>query len=159
MQSLIIAVAATCVLLAGLLIYRSAMLVGRRLRRKTPPSGLPTSRAMSKDEMSTILSEHLAKFRTWSYAQLAERVERDRQAHECLEHVEGIADDGTQYYVEFQAYWDDKPHGAIRVCGDLSAQPQRPLLGFIPIYMPDVTDSFIMGSDGRFVDEHETPVA
>ena len=52
---------------------------------------------MSKDDLRKILSEHLAKFRTWSYAQLTERVERDRQAHDCLEHVEGIAPDGTQY--------------------------------------------------------------
>ena len=55
--------------------------------------------------------------------------------------------------------WDDKPHGAVRVCGDLSAGRQRPLLGFIPVYTPDVTDSFIMNPDGRFIDEHETPAA
>lgn len=109
--------------------------------------------------MHTVLSEHLARFRTWSYAQLAGRVERDSQAHECLEHIEGVASDGTQYQVEFQALWDDKPHGDVRVVGDLSAEPQRPLLGFIPVYTPDVTDSFIMSPDGRFVDEHETPVA
>mgnify|MGYP006954591532 CR=1 FL=1 len=48
---------------------------------------------MSKEEMHKILSEHLATFRAWSYAQLVERVERDRQAHDCLEHVEGIAPD------------------------------------------------------------------
>ena len=47
--------------------------------------------------MHKILSEHLAKFRTWSYAQLAERVERDRKAHDCLEHIEGTAPDGTRY--------------------------------------------------------------
>jgi hypothetical protein len=61
--------------------------------------------------------------------------------------------------MEFQAVWDGKPHGDVRVCGDLSAEPQRQLLGFIPIYIADVTDSFIMSPDGRFVDEHETPVA
>ena len=114
---------------------------------------------MSKDEMHKILSEHLAKFRTWSYAQLAERVERDRKAHDCLEHIEGTAPDGTRYQMEFQVLWDDKPHGAVRVCGDLSAGRQRPLLGFIPVYTPDVTDSFIMNPDGRFIDEHETPAA
>jgi hypothetical protein len=110
---------------------------------------------MIKDEMRKILSQHLTKFRSWSYPQLAERVERD----DCLEHIEDTAPDGTKYQMEFQALWDDKPHGAVRVCGDLSAEPQRPLLGFIPVYTPDVTDSFIMSPDGRFVGEHETPVA
>ena len=114
---------------------------------------------MSKDEMRKILSEHLAKFRAWSYAHLAERVERDRQAHDCLEHIEGVAPDGTQYQIEFNALWDDKRDGDVRVCGDFSAEPQRPLLGFIPVYTPDVTDSFIMNPDGRFVGEYETPVA
>jgi hypothetical protein len=114
---------------------------------------------MSKDEMRKILSEHLTRFRTWSYAQLAERVERDRQAHDCLEHIESTATDGTDYQIEFNAFWDDKPHRDIRVSGSFWAEPQRPLLGFIPIYTADVTDSFIMSPDGRFVDEHETPVA
>jgi hypothetical protein len=31
------------------------------------------------------------------------------------------------------------------------------LLGFIPIYIPDVHDGFIMGPDGRFIGEDETP--
>ena len=108
--------------------------------------------------MREILSEHLAKFRSWSYTQLADRIDRDRKAHDCLEHIEGTAPDGTQYQVEFQAFWDDKPQGAVRVCGNFSVEPQRPLLPFIPVYMPDVTDSFIMSPDERFVDEHETPV-
>lgn len=104
---------------------------------------MTTSHTMSKDEMRAILSEHLAKFRAWSYAQLAERVERD-----CLQHIEGTASDGTRYQMEFQAFWDDKPQGDVRICGDLSAEPQRLLLGFLPIYTPDVTDSFIMSPDG-----------
>jgi len=113
---------------------------------------------MSKDEMRKILSEHLAKFRTWSYAQLAERVVRDRKEHDCLEHIEGTAPDGTEYQMEFQALWNDKPGGEVIVFADFSASPQRPLWGFIPIYTPDVTASFIMNPDGRFVGEHETPV-
>jgi hypothetical protein len=114
---------------------------------------------MSKDEMRKILSEHLATFRTWSYAQLAERVVRDRKEHDCLAHVDGTAPDGTEYQMEFQALWNDKPRGEIIVFGDLSAEPQRPLLGFIPIYTPDVTDSFIMSPDGQIVAEHGTRMA
>ena len=114
---------------------------------------------MTKDEMRAVMSEHLAKFRACSYAQLAERVERDRREHNCLEHIEGTASDGTKYQMEFQVFWDDKPLGDIRVCGDLSAEPQRPLLGFIPVFMPDVTDSFIMSPDRRFVGDDESHVA
>lgn len=108
---------------------------------------------MSNDEKRTVLSAYLAKFRAWSYEELAERVERDRREHDCLEHSEGTASDGTKYQMEFQAFWDDAPYGNIRVCGDLSAEPQRPLLGFIPVYLSDVTDSFIMRPDGSLVGE------
>jgi hypothetical protein len=114
---------------------------------------------MSKDEMHAILSEHLVRFRAWSYAQLAERVERDRKAGGCLDHIEGTAADGTQFQIESNAFWDDKPHGDVRVSASFSADPQKPLLGFIPIYRADMTESFIMRPDGQFVDEGETPVA
>ena len=111
---------------------------------------------MTKEQMSEVLSVHLARIRSWSYFSLAERVESDRRNHDCLEHVEGVSSDGTPYQMEFNAFWDDKPHGDIRVCGDLSAEPQRRLLGFFPIYMPHVTDSFIMSPDGSFVGESDT---
>src|SRR5687767_8995080 len=111
---------------------------------------------MHKDEMRTILAGHLAKYRTWGYAKLAEHTERTRHAHDCLEQIEGAASDATSYQVEINVFWDDKPQGDIRVCGDLSADPQRPLLGFIPVYVPDVTDSFIMRPNGQFVGEAES---
>ncbi|MBA4150861.1 MAG: hypothetical protein H0X66_22345 [Verrucomicrobia bacterium] len=114
---------------------------------------------MTKDEMQSTLSQHLAKFRTWTYAQLAERVVRDRREHDCLDHLEGTVPEGTTYQIEINAFWDDKPHGDIRVCGDLSADPQKRLLGFLPIYTPDVTDSFIMSPDGTFVGEDERDIA
>jgi hypothetical protein len=110
---------------------------------------------MNKDEMHEILAMHLATFRSWTYASLAERVEIDNCNGDCLEHIEGIGSDATEYQLEFNAFWDDKPHGDIRVCGSLSAEPQRRLLGFLPIYTPDLTDSFIMSPDGSFVDEDE----
>lgn len=108
---------------------------------------------MTKDDMRKILAEHLAKYRTWSYSQLAERVDSDRRLHDCLEHIESTASDGTMYQIEFQAFWDDKPQGDVRVIGNLSSEPQKPLWRFIPIYISDVADSFIMRPDGRFVDE------
>lgn len=107
--------------------------------------------------MRKILTERLAKFRNWSYSQLAQRVARDHRMHNCLEHVEEIASDGTRFQIEFNAFWDDKPHGDVRVIGSFSAEPQQQLLGFIPIYTPNVTNSFIMRPDGRFVEEQESP--
>ena len=59
---------------------------------------------MSKDEMREILSRQLAKFRGWTYAQLAERVEQDRRTRECLDSSDGVAADGTAYFIEFNAY-------------------------------------------------------
>ena len=61
--------------------------------------------------------------------------------------------DGTPYQLKFNAYWDDKRHGNIRVCGSLSAKPRRRLLWFLPIHIPHVTESFIMRPDGSFVGE------
>jgi hypothetical protein len=110
---------------------------------------------MTKDEMLEILGVRLASYRTWAYAALAERVESDNRNGDCLDHFEGVGSDGTEYQLEFNAFWDDKPHGDIRVCGSLSAEPQKRLLGFLPIYTPDLTDSFIMSPDGSFVDEDE----
>ena len=114
---------------------------------------------MSQDEKTAMLAEHLAKFRAWSYTQLAERVERDRREHDCLEHVEASASDGTQVQMEFNVCWDDRPGGDVRVFGDLCASPQKPLLGFIPIFTPDVTDSFIMRPDWTFVEEPDAKAA
>ena len=110
---------------------------------------------MTKDEMHEILAMCLASYRMWSYAALAERVESDNRNRDCLDHFEGVASDGTVNQLEFNSFWDDKPHGDIRVCGSLSAEPQKRLLGFLPIYTPDFTDSFIMSPDGSFVDEDD----
>ncbi len=107
----------------------------------------------NKDEMVAILSGHLSKFRTWSYAQLVERVERDRREHECLESIEGTTSDGTAYSIELSAFWDDQPGGGVRVCAHLSAEPQKPLWSFLPINTPDASDGFLMSPNGRFVGE------
>ncbi|MEX2286123.1 MAG: hypothetical protein WD648_03475 [Planctomycetaceae bacterium] len=100
---------------------------------------------MKLDEKRSILSKHLSKFRAWSYDQLVERIDRDRREHDCLESVEGVASDGTEYQMEFNVFWDDKRGGDVRVLGDLTAEPQT--------YTSDVTDDFIMSPDGRFVGE------
>jgi hypothetical protein len=109
---------------------------------------------MTKEEMRSILSEQLAKYRAWSYDELAARIVAGHMAHD-----EGIATDGTSFQLEFDVFWDDKPHGDVRVCGDLSAEPRKRFLGVLLIYVPDVTDSFIKAPNGRFVGESGMPIA
>lgn len=111
---------------------------------------------MKKETMAAILAEHLAHYRTWSYRRLAEEIDRTRREHGCLGTAEGTAPDGTKYFIEVNVFWDDQPGGDIRVIGALSAMPQRRLLGFLPICIPDATDTFIMNPDGGFVGEEET---
>ena len=108
-------------------------------------------KAVSKDEMREILSEHLKRFRTWTYASLVERVDRGPlwKTHDCLELVEGVSGDGTEFQIQFDVDWRDKPGGDVGVNGSLSSVPQRPLFGFIPIYTADVTDGFFMAPDGQ----------
>lgn len=61
--------------------------------------------AMNKDEMHKILSEHLAKYREWSYTQLAERVERDRQGQ--IAWITSRASPPTAHSIT----WSFKPFG------------------------------------------------
>ncbi|MCM2374489.1 hypothetical protein [Aporhodopirellula aestuarii] len=106
---------------------------------------------MPPDAKRSLLAEHLAEFRSWSYDTLVAEIDRSRKTHDCLRHTEGVFDDGTEYQMEFNVFWDDKRGGDVRVCGDISTEPQRRLLWVLPIYIPDATDSFIMAQDGSFV--------
>src|SRR5579871_4922145 len=98
---------------------------------------------MTKAEKIAVLAEYLVSFRAWTYSDLAARVGRGH-----LETTQRRAPDGTEFSLTVDVFWDDKPHGDIRVIGDLSRD--MPLWGFIPLYFPDVCDSFIMSPDGRF---------
>ncbi len=108
---------------------------------------------MNTEQKRRLLAQHLARFRTWTYDALVHEIERTEREHDSLHHAEGVFEDGTEYQMEFNVFWDDRPGGDVRVCGDLCAEPQRRLLGFLPVYTPDVTDSFIMAPDGTFVGE------
>ncbi len=107
---------------------------------------------MDIDDKRLQLAKHMEEFRCWTYDSLATQIDRTRRDNECLRYLQGVFDDGTEYQIEFNVFWDDQRDGDLRVCGDLTCSPQRGLLGFLPIFVPDVTDSFIMRRDGTFVD-------
>lgn len=119
--------------------------------RPAEPRRSPTE--MDADDKQLLLAEYLAQFRAWTYDALAAAIDHTRKEHGCLHHIEGVFDDGTEYQMEFNVFWDDRRGGNVRVCGDITAEPQRPLLGFLPVYTSDATDSFIMAPDGTFVGE------
>lgn len=103
---------------------------------------------MTNAEMDGVLSELLAKYCRWSYDRLATKVKQG-----SCDHYDDVAPDGTEYQVEVQFFWDDKPGGNVRVMADLCAEPQRRLLWILPIYIPHGISCFIMSPDGHLVCE------
>lgn len=81
---------------------------------------------------------------------LAARIESPR---DCLDVIEGTAPDGTPYTIETSILWDDRTKRHIRVMADLSTGTRGCLLGFIPLFQPDVADDFILKPDGTFLGE------
>ncbi len=96
---------------------------------------------MDKKEAHSILTQHLGRFRTRSYAELASWV---RDAH--TEIIQAGGESATHYEVEIQFFWDDKPDGNVRVLGSIS--DGRGIRALVPL-----TDSFILSPEGRFVGE------
>jgi hypothetical protein len=96
---------------------------------------------MDKKEANSILAEHLARYRTRSYAELAAWVRDGR-----VDAPEAVGQSGTNYQIEIQFFWDDQPDGDVRVVGSVS--DGRGIRAFVPL-----TDSFILGPEGRFVGE------
>jgi hypothetical protein len=94
---------------------------------------------MDKKEAYSILAEHLARYRTRSYAELAAWVREGR-----IDTPEVVGQSGQQYQIEVQFFWDDKPGDDVRVVGSVS--DGRGIRAFLPL-----TDSFILSPEGRFV--------
>ena len=106
---------------------------------------------MNDDDKRRVLANHLAQFRAWTYDALAAAIDQTRRQHDCLRHVEGVFHDGTVFRIEVNVFWDDKAGGDIRVCGDITTEPQRPVIGLLPVYTCDAADSFIMARSGTIV--------
>ena len=95
---------------------------------------------MDKKEARSILAEHLTRYRSRSYAELAAWVREGR-----VDTPQAVAPSGTRYQIEVQFFWDDKPHGDVRVCASIDD-------GGIRAFLP-LTDSFILSPEGKFVGE------
>ena len=93
---------------------------------------------MNKEEARTILGKLLSAYREKSYKDLQYLLETQDTS-------EVTAESGAKYQVEFQAVWDDKKDGNIRVMGAIDDGGLR---AFAPL-----TDDFIMAPKGDFVGE------
>ena len=63
---------------------------------------------MDREEALSLLHAKLDEYRKLSYDQLAARIGDE-------EFPEEVGASGTQYQIEIQIVWDDKPNGAVRV--------------------------------------------
>lgn len=93
---------------------------------------------MDRDEARAILKEHVARYRAKSYADLLHLLE-DQDVFEAP----GAS--GTRYQLEFQAAWDGRKGGNLRVIGAIDG-------GGIRACLP-LCDGFILAPDGTFVGE------
>ncbi len=106
---------------------------------------------MTLTEKQQLLATHLATFRTWPYETLAKEILRTANEHDCLSHVEGTWDDGTEWQIEVNVFWDDPMSKTVRVCADITTFGPNP-----GDYIPTTSypaDDFIMAPDGTFVGE------
>ncbi len=93
---------------------------------------------MDKTEAREILANKLGAYRKRSYEELLYLL--DTQDTEEIK-----VSSGAVYQLEFQAMWDDKEGGNLRVTGAIDDGGFR---SFVPL-----TDDFIMAPDGSFVGE------
>lgn len=93
---------------------------------------------MDKHEAGVILDAHLESIRSLPYSDLILLIEKNASQNSVL-----IGPSGTKYYVEVQAFWDDRPGGNVRILGSIDD-------GGIRAFAP-LTRDFIKCSDGSFV--------
>lgn len=93
---------------------------------------------MNKTEALHVLLEQLRLWRKRSWSDLRNEIGRSQR-------FEVTAESGTWYQGKIQAFWDDKPDGAIRVIASVDDGGWR---AFVPL-----TADFILAPDGTFVGE------
>ena len=93
---------------------------------------------MDTEEAKSILSKLLGEYRAKSYGELVRLLKAQDTS-------EVDSESGERYQVEFQAVWDDKEGGNLRVVGSIDDGRKR---AFMPL-----TDDFIIDPNGEFVGE------
>ena len=95
---------------------------------------------MDIGEANIVLDQHLRELRAHSYSELKRLVER-----RIIQAPEIRGSSGTTYYLEVQAFWDDRPQGNVRIVvsiDDGRRSALRPL-----------TRGFIKAPDESFIGE------
>ena len=87
-----------------------------------------TGLAEARAELSRVVSEH----QSGGYNSWVTRVG-------CMKHLEVVSEAGTLYQAEVQAFWDDKPGGAVRVTFSLDG-------GCVSAIVP-LTESILVEAD------------
>jgi len=96
---------------------------------------------MNKEEAKQILEVEIESFRVKSYAELVKMIDAE------LFTQERTGSSGKWYQISIQAFWDDKPHGNLRVIGSIDDGGLR---AFIPL-----NEGFIKSRSNTFVGETE----
>jgi hypothetical protein len=104
-------------------------------------------------EIRELRTERLNEYRSRGYSYLADAIRSAEGSGAALELLDVTSDEGGEFQIDVQAFWDDKPDRDIRVIAEALPIPLKPLFGFIPIYLGGPCDDFIMRPDGTFVDE------
>lgn len=94
---------------------------------------------MKITEAKRLIAEELETYKSKEYQELA------RMIHSVPITYELKSDDGANYQVEIQAFWDDEPNGNIRISCSIDDSGWRSL--------SPVTDDFIKSPQNRFIDE------
>ena len=95
---------------------------------------------MDKREAKALLAAQLAQYRSRSYTDL-QRLLTTRDTPNAR------GESGIVYQLVFDAFWDDKRRGHLRVMGSIDD-------GGIRAFFP-LCDSFIMAPDGTFIGEDD----
>ena len=93
---------------------------------------------MNKEEAKSVLAKFLGEYRAKTYDELLYLLETPDTS-------EVTAESGTNYQLEFQAVWDDKEDGNLRVMGSIDDGGGR---AFVPF-----ADDFIIAPNGEFIGE------
>ena len=93
---------------------------------------------MNSAEAKALLQIELTRYRKSSYTEL-QRLLNTQDVYEVSDAS------GERYYLEIEAFWDDRKFGNLRVVGAIDD-------GGLRVFFP-VSDSFILTPQGKFLGE------